>query len=47
LYDVTGALVYSVGAVTSIDVSTLVSGVYLMKITSSEGTVIAKKVLVN
>jgi len=47
LYDVTGALVYSVGAVTSIDVSTLFSGVYLMKITSSEGTVIAKKVLVN
>ncbi len=47
LYDVTGALVYTVGAATSIDVSTLVSGVYLMKITSSEGTVVAKKVLVN
>ncbi|MGB2273427.1 MAG: T9SS type A sorting domain-containing protein [Flavicella sp.] len=47
LFDVTGALVFSAGAVSSIDVSSFVSGIYLMKFKSADGTIVTKKVLIN
>ncbi|MGB2127888.1 MAG: T9SS type A sorting domain-containing protein [Flavicella sp.] len=47
LYDITGSLVYATGPVSSIDVRSFVSGVYLLEIKTEEGTLITKKVVVN
>ncbi len=47
LFDLTGTLIYTAATTRAIDVSNYNNGLYILKITAEDGTVITKKVLVN